>query len=413
MTEKNNSNKSFTNSFRKKNTPMKAQNKTKVSQNGNAQINFLSTKRHRTPDLNNDDDQYDKKDETIPDYEKFSSKNLSSANPLFNSSKENTLNTFVKAKYTSNSASALSREVKGGMSMGNTPPVNKSQQANDSKINEYFKATNLQNNNIPLTADEKNIKLLKDKINKLSEQNEELHKEILSKNKFILEKDKDNERLKYYMKEYEDSMKSLSIQLKQQENQINLSKNSLIKYLKMLEEMRRNKIKVWLNEQSLRLGKFILQRVSNNTITEGWEDGEEPLKVRARLSQLTAEKEELEKLKRRLAHYKNKEKSNISGDILGDNVELELNEQKELVWFKLNSLSKEENELNDKMNKLDVEKLEYQFEYKRILEEEKCRYGSGRSKERWPVLSNRYLILSLLGKGGYSEVYRVLFVIYS
>lgn len=40
-------------------------------------------------------------------------------------------------------------------------------------------------------------------------------------------------------------------------------------------------------------------------------------------------------------------------------------------------------------------------------EESQSRYGGVNSKEKWPILSNKYLILSLLGKGGYSEVYKV------
>jgi predicted nucleic-acid-binding Zn-ribbon protein len=42
-----------------------------------------------------------------------------------------------------------------------------------------------------------------------------------------------------------------------------------------------------------------------------------------------------------------------------------------------------------------------------MTEETQCRYGGTNSKEKWPILHNKYLILSLLGKGGYSEVYKV------
>ena len=90
-------------------------------------------------------------------------------------------------------------------------------------------------------------------------------------------------------------------------------------------------------------------------------------------------------------------------------------EKKELISYKMQLLTKvyflnkqqEKNEITGKLEKFDEEKINYQLQYKTILEEDCCRYGATNSKERWPVLNNKYLILTLLGKGGYSEVYKV------
>ena len=60
------------------------------------------------------------------------------------------------------------------------------------------------------------------------------------------------------------------------------------------------------------------------------------------------------------------------------------------------------------LDKLQQEKILFQIEYKRLMDEEKSRYCSPQSKEKYPVLDNRYLLLSLLGKGGYSEIYKVI-----
>ena len=46
-------------------------------------------------------------------------------------------------------------------------------------------------------------------------------------------------------------------------------------------------------------------------------------------------------------------------------------------------------------------------EMKRILYEQQSRFNN------LPTLNSRYLLLSLLGKGGFSEVYRVSFFIHS
>ena len=79
---------------------------------------------------------------------------------------------------------------------------------------------------------------------------------------------------------------------------------------------------------------------------------------------------------------------------------------KELINFKLNSYQREEIEIKEKLDRLETEKTLVAIESKRLREEETSRYASNTSKEKFPILANRYLILSLLGKGGYSEVYK-------
>ena len=61
----------------------------------------------------------------------------------------------------------------------------------------------------------------------------------------------------------------------------------------------------------------------------------------------------------------------------------------------------------EKLEKLEAEKCIYIQESKRIAEEDSARYAKATpDHEAWPVLHDRYLLLSLLGKGGYSEVYK-------
>ena len=55
---------------------------------------------------------------------------------------------------------------------------------------------------------------------------------------------------------------------------------------------------------------------------------------------------------------------------------------------------------------MDKEKCNYMTEFKRIRDEEFSKYCGIHSKKKYSVLANKYLILSLLGKGGYSEVYK-------
>jgi hypothetical protein len=389
----NNSNKSMSNSVRKKNTPLKAQNKTKSSANGNITINYLSTKRNRS----DEDDLFKSTDQWVENNIEFSSKNVVSANPLFSNTKENTLNNFVKKS----NGSARTYSI-------NTPPINKTIPGNNSetKINEYFKTHNTGLVGNFASNDDKGVRLLKEKVNKLSDENEGLKKELSVKSKLLTDREKDSERLRLLVRENEEYSRNSTSIIKHQESQITSARSSIAKYLKELEENKKSQKKIWLNEQALKLGKFVLQR-AGNTIIETWEEGDEYTKIRMRYSTVLSEKEALEKEKKGLLRQPKGKDKNISDNLTGENIEEIYEEKKELIAFKLLALTREENEIKAKMEKLDYEKILYQIEYKRQMEEEKCRYGAGRSKERWPTLSGRYLILSLLGKGGYSEVYKV------
>jgi len=405
----------------------------------------------------------------------FSSKNICSTANLFYKNKDsgNNGNNFKQNNIMKNQTILDQFNIK---SIANS---NNSQRINDTKINSYFNKSNsnnnlTNNNNINNTItgnnsinniEDKNGKTLKQNFLKLQEDNEKLIKDLGDKNKYISEKEKESEKLKLIILDNELNLKTLNILNKNYENQINQGKNSLIKYLKDYEELKRIKNKIWLNEQAYRLGKFSIQRMGHRVI-EAWEDGEEIINVKNIIKTIKETKEDLEKLKKRLAAVikkkdsnkdlkdkgdsqrdNNKEKNefllnnnylnnssnnNSSGNNNGNNnflhpmnifhsnnlftyghngnleeyTDHEILELRELINFKLVRLAKEESDCLEKLEKLEIEKIKYQIEFKRNMEEEKCRYGIN-SKEKWPILSNRYLILSLLGRGGYSEVYKV------
>ena len=88
--------------------------------------------------------------------------------------------------------------------------------------------------------------------------------------------------------------------------------------------------------------------------------------------------------------------------------EIELLEKRELYKAKNELLVLKKIKLNEKLEQMERDKIIFQAEYKRFYEEERCKYANSSNslKQKWPVLSDRYLLLSLLGKGGYSEVYK-------
>lgn len=86
-----------------------------------------------------------------------------------------------------------------------------------------------------------------------------------------------------------------------------------------------------------------------------------------------------------------------------------IDEHRERIHAQLLHLAKEEAFLKEKIELVERQKENYIKIAKIQYEEENCRFGKvyvSEQDKRWPLLSSRYQILSLLGKGGFSEVYR-------
>jgi tousled-like kinase len=323
----------------------------------------------------------------VEDNIEFSSKNVVSSTQLFKK-KENDLRNYI------NSGSKK------------TPNTNKEKilpnnfnqkiiHSSETKINDYYK-----NKDDKLPTD----KALQDKLTRLISENEKLTKDAFEKNKLLLEKDKENERLRIRIRDDEESIKSLSIIHKQYDTQISQYKANMVRILREFEELKRAQRRQWINEQNLKLGRFVVQRAGNQII-EVWEDGEDVIKVKNRLQKILIDKDEFEKVRNKLNRiYSNAKKNN--DNTIETHEMYEINEQRELINFKLNALSEDEKEFKAQLDRYEIDKINYQIEYKRIIEEDKCRYGIGKIKDRWPTLAGRYMILSLLGRGGYSEVYK-------
>ena len=69
------------------------------------------------------------------------------------------------------------------------------------------------------------------------------------------------------------------------------------KYLINLENKNRKEKRIWLNEQSIRLGRLQTQR-QGARVAEIWEEGEAFKKINDRLKEIAIEKDEIEKLKK-------------------------------------------------------------------------------------------------------------------
>ena len=85
---------------------------------------------------------------------------------------------------------------------------------------------------------------------------------------------------------------------------------------------------------------------------------------------------------------------------------IDKNEQREIYQFKQKLFDNEEKRIKEQLYMLEKEKCTYLVEYKRIRDEEQSKYCGIHRSKTFTVLNDRYLILSILGKGGFSEVYK-------
>jgi tousled-like kinase len=79
----------------------------------------------------------------------------------------------------------------------------------------------------------------------------------------------------------------------------------------------------------------------------------------------------------------------------------DLEQQLEIYKLKILSMKKDEMSLAAEKEKLNIERNLHMREMKRIHDEDQSRFNN------FPLLKERYILLNLLGKGGFSEVYKV------
>lgn len=80
-------------------------------------------------------------------------------------------------------------------------------------------------------------------------------------------------------------------------------------------------------------------------------------------------------------------------------------ERDEVLKLRAAALKKEETILTGELEKLERERNLHVRELKRIAAEDSSRFKGN------PTLHSRYLLLNLIGRGGFSEVYKVIIII--
>ena len=238
-------------------------------------------------------------------------------------------------------------------------------------------------------------------------------KKISEQNLIIESKDKEISSMRLTLKENEEIILNLQEYKKNSDIEIKRCRLDISNMAKEISALQREKKNKWINEQEYNLGKFGIQRFSHGQIMDYWEDGKKIVELKKNLENIKLQREELDKQRKRLSSNKNRknqnqnqiEDNNINNlNNLNNNNSSEIDDSKELLYFKMMQLQKEEAELKETKNKLEIEKSILIHEINLYNQETKCSFYQ--KKEGWPLLGGRYQVISLLGKGGYSEVYK-------
>ncbi|XP_052681917.1 serine/threonine-protein kinase tousled-like 1 isoform X2 [Crassostrea angulata] len=157
----------------------------------------------------------------------------------------------------------------------------------------------------------------------------------------------------------------------------------------------------------LRLGQFVTQR-QGATFVENWVDGWAFTDLMKQQERIAQEREDIEKQRKLLV--KKKPNSTVTKNPKNDNflkpggekplTLAEFYEQDEILKLRQASLKKEDADIQLELEKLERERNLHIRELKRIHNEDNSRFKDH------PILNERYLLLNLLGKGGFSEVHK-------
>nr|CAI5845701.1 unnamed protein product [Callosobruchus analis] len=208
----------------------------------------------------------------------------------------------------------------------------------------------------------------------------------------------------------------------QHKQQVNKCIEVVKKLLKEKSSIEKKEARQRCMQNRLRLGQFVTQRVGA-TFQENWTDGHAFQELARRQEEITAEREEIDRQKKLLVKKRpsnnesGRKRNNSSASSLhngtadsagflkpdavpGSLTLQEYYEADEILKLRQNALKKEDADLQLEMEKLERERNLHIRELKRIHNEDQSRFNNH------PVLNDRYLLLMLLGKGGFSEVHK-------
>jgi tousled-like kinase len=151
--------------------------------------------------------------------------------------------------------------------------------------------------------------------------------------------------------------------------------------------------------QSERLGRIVTER-NGTAFSEVWDDGIALRENSDRLRKVQADRERLERKRRELAKMKKAMPPPPPPGTPYENTPEYAAEVDEILKLRSAALKREETQLMEDRAKMVMERDCLLRELSRQNDESNSGFGN------FPILGDRYLLLNLLGRGGFSEVFR-------
>ncbi|XP_050284966.1 serine/threonine-protein kinase TOUSLED isoform X3 [Quercus robur] len=186
--------------------------------------------------------------------------------------------------------------------------------------------------------------------------------------------------------------------LKDHEQQMKPKRIKIISDLLIsVSKAERQEARMKVRQDSLRLGNVGVIR-AGTVISETWEEGQVLKDLNSHLRHLLEAKEAIERQRKSL-----KKRQSDKGDTVDTETGIQEEDfliQDEIYKSRIASIKREEEVIVRERDRYELEKGRLIREMKRIRDEDGSRFNN------FQILNHRYALLNLLGKGGFSEVYK-------
>lgn len=226
-----------------------------------------------------------------------------------------------------------------------------------------------------------------------------LDEELTSLRAKIITLEEDLKKARQEASEYQHLCQQLEKELKELKNNEQQVKPKRMKVISDLlisvSKAERQEARTKVRQDSLRLGNVGVIR-AGTVISETWEDGQAIKDLNAHLRRLLELREAVERQRKSL-----KKKQPDKGEgTEAESTEEDIIIQDEIYKSRLASIKREEESYVRERDRYELEKGRLIREMKRIRDEDGSRFNN------YQILNHRYALLNLLGKGGFSEVYK-------
>ncbi|CAD8067384.1 unnamed protein product [Paramecium primaurelia] len=180
------------------------------------------------------------------------------------------------------------------------------------------------------------------------------------------------------IKELEARVTELNQELQEQKEQQFKSENAIKQFVIEVDQFERMQLIMEIERNKEKLGEYSYQR-EKTQIQEVWVDGKEIKQIKEKVKLIENQKEEIENKKKQFQF------------------------QSSSQYLKYVLLSKEQQLLQEQLSRLENERQIFIKQLRRQYDEEHARF---KKINEYRTIGERYVLLQLLGRGGFSEVYK-------